>query len=358
MRQLLVVLFTALLSPAIRALPALPAAAAGEAGWLSALAALPVALLLAWMLCRLLADAGEGEGLAERVRALWGGFAGGTILLLYLLWGLLLLAANTRIYGQRMLSTGYRNTSLWFFMAVLLAAALWMARGKLSAFARAGEVFYLILSLTLGAVLLLALFHVEAENVIPLWFDDALPALGSALPVLGVLGYGVFGAFLAGNVVRKRENRRRALKWTAGFCLLLTALEFVVLGNFGPGLIGRMEQPFFMAVKGIGVQGAFQRVESVVVALWVLSDLVFIGLLTFACCAVCKTLFGLREGKGAALPVTLLGLAGALLLFPDAFALDRFADFVLPWGNLLFGFLLPALLLLTAALKKRRKGHI
>ena len=50
-------------------------------------------------------------------------------------------------------------------------------------------------------------------------------------------------------------------------------------GNFGPGLTARMDTPFFMMVKGIGIEGTFQRVESVIIALWVFSDLALLNLL-------------------------------------------------------------------------------
>ena len=49
LRQLLALLFAALLAPAIGVLPSQTAALAGEAGWLSALAALPVLLGLCWV---------------------------------------------------------------------------------------------------------------------------------------------------------------------------------------------------------------------------------------------------------------------------------------------------------------------
>ena len=62
LRQLLALLFAALLAPAIGVLPSQTAALAGEAGWLSALAALPVLLGLCWVLFALLRPAGEGGG--------------------------------------------------------------------------------------------------------------------------------------------------------------------------------------------------------------------------------------------------------------------------------------------------------
>ena len=356
MRQLLVLLFVGLLSPAIRVLPGLTARAAGEAAWLSGLAALPVGLLLCWGLFRVLRALPEGEGLAAGLERLLGRLPGKALTAVYLLWGLLLLSANARLCAQRFLATGYRNTELPLFVLVLLAAVLWMARGRFSAFARAGEVFYLILSITLAAVLLFALFNVEPENVLPVWVEDAPGVAAATLPVLSIRGYAVYGAFLAGAVRRREGDRPRAMRWTAAFCLVLTALQFINLGNFGPVLVARMEFPFFMMVKGIGVQGAFQRVESVVVALWVLSDLVFLGVLAFACCAMAKSLFGLkREGRAAA-PVVLAGIAGALFLFPDAFTLRWFSERALAAGNLALGFAVPAVLVLVTLIRGRGKS--
>ena len=41
-----------------------------------------------------------------------------------------------------------------------------------------------------------------------------------------------------------------------------------------------------LMVKGIGIRGTFQRVESVILALWVLSDVALLALLACACSAV------------------------------------------------------------------------
>lgn len=354
MRQLLALLFAALLSPAVQTLPGRSAAIAGEAGWLSALIAMPALLALCWGLFRLFRRLPEGTGLAGAFELTLGRTLGKLLTLLYLLWGLTALSANLRAYGQRFLTTSYRNVSLWGFILILLGLALWLARGKLSAFARAGEIFYLILCLALGGVLLFALFNLETRNVLPIWAEDLPGAARSAIPALGVLGYAVLGAFLAGDVRRRREDRRRALRWGAAFCLLLTALQFISMGSFGPGLIARMEVPLFMTAKSIGLQGGFQRVESVVVAVWALSDLVLTGLLMFACCTMAKTLFGFRERKRAALPVAVLGGAGAYFLFSDAFALGRFLETVLVWGNIWLGFLIPLLVVLLNGLRRGR----
>ena len=347
-RQLITLTFAARLSPPLRVLPGRAAQLAGEGGWLAALAALPAALGLCWVLSALL----KGRGLGQAALDILGPVAGRAVLGLYLLWGVFLLAANARLVALRFLTVSYRNASLPLFLLALLALTLWLARKPVRVLGRAGEVFYLALAAGLGFSLALGAFQMDPGHVLPLWGEDLPPVGAAALPVLGLLGYGIFAAFLAGGVTPRPEDRRRAMKWTAGLCLTLTALQLVCLGNFGPGLAVRMDTPFFMMVKGIGIEGTFQRVESVILALWVLSDLALLALLASACSAAAGTLFAIRDGGRAALPLVLLALAGALWLFPDAYGLKKIMDRGALAGNLAAGFVLPVLLLLVKKLRR------
>ena len=348
LRQLLTLTFAALLSPAIRILPGRTAEIAGEGGWLAAVAALPVLLGLCWVLFALL----RGKGLGQTALEVLGPVLGRVVVALYLLWGLFLLAANARLVALRFLTVSYRNAPLPLFLAALLAITFWLTIKPVRVLARAGEVFYLALAIGLGLSLAMGAFQMDPGRILPLWGED-LPAIGAAaLPVLGLLGYVVFAAFLGDRVIPRPGGRKKAMGWAVGLCLTLTALQAVCLGNFGPGLSIRMNTPFFMMVKGIGIAGTFQRVESVILALWVLADLALLGLLAEACAAMVRTLLPVQGRKGVALPLVLLALAGALWLFPDAFFLTRTMERAALAGNLVMGFVLPLALL---AIKKLRR---
>ena len=234
LRQLLALLFAALLAPAIGVLPSQTAALAGEAGWLSALAALPVLLGLCWVLFALLRPAGEGAGLAQVTETVLGRGLGKGVLLLYLLWGLLLLSANARLFALRFLSTSYRNAPLGLFLLTLLGLTLWLVRKPVRVLARTGEVFYLALAIGLGFSLILGVLQVEPRHILPLWTEDLPGVLSAAVPVLGLFGYVVFAAFLGGNVTRGEGYRRRALWWAAAFwCLPPFSLS--AWATSGPG---------------------------------------------------------------------------------------------------------------------------
>lgn len=311
------------------------------------------------MLCALLR---EGGGLAEALERGFGPRLGKGVTFLYLLWALFLLALEGRLFAGRMLSTGYESTSPLLFLLVILALVLWMGRRKLSAFVRAVEICYLALALVLALVLLFSILDMEAGHVLPLWISDLPGAAAATLVPVGALGCGVYAAFLGGEVTPREDDRRRGLRWLAAWCVLLTLLQFAVIAQLGAPLAAQLEAPLFEVARGIAVEGAFQRVEATVVALWVFSDFALLGLLLFALKKMARTLWGAR-GEGAA-PAAAVGLAllGSLFLFPDDFAAKNLSETLVPAVNLVLAFPVPALALLGRGWRERiscarRKGE-
>lgn len=352
--QLTALVWAGVLAPAAELLPALTLPGAGKGAWLAPAAAAPLVLLGGWLLGAL---SGE-EGLARRLRAGLGPVAGRGVLLLYILWAQLLLGVRLRMCAQRLLDSGYRDGALWFFLLTIAGLSLWIGQGKLSAFARAGQVFLAILLCTAGAVLVLSLPQTRPERVLPLWTGDALPVLRSALPCAGVLGWGSFGAFLAGSAVQPGKKRAwHWLFWGLGGCVLLTLSQLVVLGNLGPALAARLDNPFFALAKSVGVEGAFQRVESVIAALWVCSDLTMAAVLLFSLRAMVEQTIEKAPPKAVSAAAALVGTVLALAFFSGGRA-ARWNREIVPAVNLAMGLGLPLLLWLWLRLcgKGRRGG--
>ena len=333
------------MAPAAELLPAVTLPIAGRGAWLSALAALPVLLLLGWGLGRLGLRHG---GLAGAIRWGLGPVLGRLVLLLYFIWGELLLALRLRLCAQRLIASGERDGSLWFFLPAAALLVLWMARGKLPAFARAGQVFLAVLLTAAGAVLLLSLPQVRGEHLLPLWWGDALPVLRSTVPLLGVLGYGVFAAFLLGDTEPSPRRGRDWVLWAGGGCLLLGAEQAVVIGNLGPELARRLNSPFFALAKSVGVEGAFQRVESIIAALWTFADFTLLGTLAFALWKIGAALFPKAGQKTAVTAALVPGAVLGIAAFPEGVQAAAFGREAALWGNLILGLAVPAAVFLAA----------
>lgn len=350
--QLMALLWAGVMAPAAELLPGLLLPGAGRGAWLAVALATPLVLAAGWLMGSL---AGR-EGLSKAITGLLGRWPGGAVLLLYIMWGLLLLSLRLRLCAQRLLASGERDGALWFFLLALAAVLLWMGRGKLAPFARAGQLFLTALLITAGVVLGLSLFRARPERLLPLWWSEAGPAVRAVLSAAGVMGWGLFLPFLMGDVRDQGENKNwHWLFWGLGGALLLSAAQVIIVGNLGSGLAARLDNPFFALAKNVGVEGAFQRVEGVVAALWTFADLSMGGVLIFALRAMTAQILPEKVLPWVPWGAVLLGTAGALTLFPALGTAEMWNRRLVPAGNLALGFLLPALLRLLGKLTRGRK---
>ena len=340
LRQLMTVLFLALFPLGTEQLPG-RLSAVGAAAWLCPILAGGIAVALVALLGRS-PVLGQGD-LGQRIAQRWGQRTGRVLAGLFLLWGLYLTAAHAARIGSR-LSDSLRASPI-LITAVALLLAGWMASGGLPAFARAGQVFLAVLLTAAGAVLLLSLPQVRGEHLLTLWWGDALPVLRSTVPLLGVLGYGVFAAFLLGDTEPSPRRGRDWALWAGGGCLLLGAEQAVVIGNLGPELARRLNSPFFALAKSVGVEGAFQRVESIIAALWTFADLSLLGVLAFALWKAAKQVFPRAKQKPTVTAILIPGAVLGIAAFPEGVMADTFGRETALLGNLMMGLALPLLVL-------------
>ena len=347
MRQLMAILWAGLLGPAAELLPG-TAARAGGIGVLGLVVVSSAVLVSGWVLWRLAQGSGS---LAQGFLDAFGRGLGNVILIIYMVWCQLLFTLRLRQSAQRLLSGGQRDGALWFFLMVLGLMALWLSRGRLGAFGRAGELMFVGLAVTGATVLALSLFQVRGENLMGAWDWSGASVRDLVRPGGSVWGYGIFAAFLM-QPRQLREVGRKWLGWTVlgGLPLMLT--QGVILGVFGPNLAGRLSSPFFQLAKGVGVEGAFQRVESVVAAVWTFSDLILLGGLLWAVRTIGGSLWPNAPGHSVTTASALTGIVVGIALFGERFSVGAAVERVLPIGGLILTLGVPVVAIVT----KRTKG--
>lgn len=345
MRQMMVLLTVALLAPATELLPTLVAGGAGSGGWLAVLGALPVLLIALWAAGALVRGGGMRQALGK---------VGGTLInIMYMAWILVTLTLFLRLSGTR-LAELYGDGFAFGCVAALLAAAVWMGLGKTSALARAGEVFYLALAVALGGVILLGIFHVEWDNLL-LSKREAMGIPWSTLASAGLL-LNIFPAAALGEKVNTApKSGRRAVGWTIVFSVALALASAAVIGCLGPMLTARMPMPFLTMVQGLKVKGALQRMETLFNALWVLSDLILIGLLLHAWRALAGQLRPGRWGRWSVVPLAVLALAAGWMAFPERTSVRTFCTAALPLLGLIGGLLFPLFAQIPLRLRRKRR---
>lgn len=264
-----------------------------------------------------------------------------------LLWGVPATAAQAVRAGLR-ISDDLRGAPLLLTAALVLLAA-WMAAGGLAALGRACRIFGMAVTLAFFCIVLFGLFGLRWDWIL-LW-DRAAPAalLRGGWIALKTFSLGLYPLVLLEDLGEETKDGGRTRRRLFAVFPLLSAGVLLVTGRLGPGLAGRVDRSFFQMVSGLGFQGAFQRLEELVSALWLLGDLALLALLL-----LCLRRLLARAVKREESPAMGWFLAGLVLA---AAPLSGLWD---PWpggpafpaGELLSG----AVLLVAAATAKKIKN--
>ena len=147
--------------------------------------------------------------------------------------------------------------------------------------------------------------------------------------------------------------------------LLLSLLGIAVVGSFGAELSANLSRPFFVLVKNMVFFRTVERVDALVVMLWIFPDFLLTSLFLWAGQYSIRLLLGLDAGyNGSALDfsngrfVIWLSAAAvtlfALFLAPDAMSLELWSAYIIPALNLSFAFLFFPLIYIIG----KEKGRI
>ena len=333
--QLMTLLFGALIGPITELLPG----AAVQGGVLGAICVSAAVVLMACAGICMGILAHSGGNFMEGLEQAFGG-AGKVILLMYVIWFQFLFTLRIRLSAQRLLSGGTRDGAVWFFLFVLGGMALWMAHGKLGALGRAAQLFFIVLVFSIASILLLSLGQIEKGNWLTTWEWSPKGAVILSWPGLQALGYGLFAGVLW-EPPEKSQFLRRWLFWCLGVAVVLIGMQLVIVGCFGVRLTQSLQNPFFHLAKSVGIKGAFQRVESLVTAVWTFSDLLLLAGILWCIRRIGEKL---NPGISVSTMVTvavLTGMTVALAVFGGKVSAVKVAETVAAAGNLFLGIGVP-----------------
>lgn len=346
-------IFVSVLSPFIRRFPRVLAYTAGRTGWLAVVFAAAVIVLVIALL-HLLSKRLNGPVSLDQVfdRAL-GKACGGALTFIYSLWLVFYAGVTLRFFAARFVSTVYTGTSPAVFIVVMGVCCAVAGMGQFKAIARSAMVFRLIMAAVLAIVILLSLSAMDFRLLLPVTVQDIEPNFLGAAETLNVLSIGVFFAF-AGDRLDRGLKPRDYMLWLV-LCLVLIEMACVCcIAMFGPEITAHMSFPVFMLARDITVLGSVERIEPLIIAVWVLSDFVLASsFLLMAGGKLKKLLPSAPVGAGGFTTAgAVIAIAAALILGRSSDSYDMLSKRIVPILNAVFVLALIPVSLIAAARKK------
>lgn len=350
-RQLFTLATLMLLVPSLRLFVTAATEYAGRAVWLTApLAALPM-LIYMHFISDFMACRREGENIQELFLRCLGQRLGKISLAITAAWLILYSGFILRSGADRLIITIYPNSSPGAFTIGLGLVCLIAALGNPRSIVRSAM---LISPVVIGSLLLILLFSlssIEPANLLPVTIDDAIPVAIGSLAAVDVLSFGVYAlCFIEGMCPIEPGRTRQGNLWLIVMVFLMSLLCLSVVGMFGAELTSRLSRPFFIMVRNLVFFRTVERVEALVVMLWLFPDFLLVSVFLYGAQHCLRRCFGLdaeyrgerlldmSRGRWLIWPTILIAIGCSLVIGPDALSLDFWSAKLIPAINLLFAF--------------------
>lgn len=356
-RQLRILCFVAMLSPFLRLLPASVTEQAGSGAWVSSALSLLPALLLTAMLTLLLKSFPQGQGISHVLPGILGPFVGKLLLFLWSAWLVFHSGFLLRSGADRFIATIYPTAKPAFFMVVTAMVCTVAACGHVKPLARSAELFRPLLLFVILIVLLFTLEDVEPTFLLPVtWSDTPSILKGVPLAAEAISVALVTMGFLARYTASDGKSHS-LIPWLIGGTLLNVLLCAVSVGSLGKTYTTALGYPFFIMARDLSVFSGVERIEALVVGLWLLPDFVLITLELIIAADNLLLIFDRTETKTTRRISILAAAAFALLIAfrisPDGQNMHRWSDEIIPAIHLAWAYCVIPTVLLIGGLRKK-----
>lgn len=343
------------ISTILRQVPEALANDAGRSGYLSPIwsiiATVPLTAIVIYLI-----KAYPGLSIYEIMVHIFGKFISKIIIFCYLIWILVGLTARVTAYSLTMQFTLMPKTKSDFFMVIMILLVFY-------ALLRGVRTIFRFAELTLGTVLILfavlflcAITRIRGDYLLPVSTIRLPSTIMASKYVIAVGGNVIIALFFADKlgVSVAKEQIRRLWFGLLAFTGLAFVITFFTFGISGTSLTANLPFPFYITVKSISFFNIFERFEVLVTLVCVLSDFAAICIFSILLLRCFTWLFGLKECNYLYTPLAMVVFYLTYYLCSTQFEFNFLYRYVLVNSNLIFMYIIPAILAVFCLFKKRK----
>ncbi len=353
--QLMLLLYMTEVGTIFVILPAVVAQGAGPDGWISILVPATVYGLAVVFAGVNLAGYFPGQTLTEYLPRLAGRAPGKILAAAYAAF-FIHIASLVLNEGSRFIHvTFFRETPLVpidLLFAVVAAYGVYLG---IEVIARQNE---LVLPLFFFMAILLIAFVIKdfhIINLLPMLEDGLLPVLKGSMAVAGWRGQVVMILMLFPYLNQKKEALQAATGMVIMAAITGFALYVTTIGVFGAPMVARMVFPVNELAAYISI-GSLERLEILTMIAWMSGVAIKLTVFYYASCVAVANTFGLKNYRKVIIPVVLLTVIVSEVFYRDYQQVFRYLSVFWPFEAYIFELIIPALLLLIAAIRKKGGG--
>lgn len=349
-------LFILITATSILFVPGITAERAKQSAWIASLLASLAGFSSLWIVSKL------GQRFPRQTLPQYAGIllgkslgkiVGGTYVLYFLVVNILVI----REFSVFLTNTLMPGTPEVVFSTIIVLIGAYAASKGIEVIARMAQFVLPLFVFTLVLLLGLAVPSMDLGKLQPFLEGGILPIIwGSVVPASW------YGEIVVLVILLPMVNKPQEIKCQGALTLLAAAFFFtadtlITLAIFGPYLTGDLLFPFWYLAKFIEFGSYLQRMESLIVLLWVVGIAIKVDVLYYLVCFSAAQVLNLRGYKPVVYPAAFVQILAAAFLLRDTPELSKFLSQNWPPLGLLFEVGLPLILLTVAVIRgKEAKG--
>ncbi len=348
--QLMLLFIMSTLSPAIRLFPEFTARGAKQAAWLIP-AVSAIGLIVLVLIVQSFFIKSKNMNLSDIYMKVLGKIPGRIVIIIYLLYTIFLAGVYVRYYAERITSSILPETSLDFFIFVMMCLVFYVLRGGLVPFARLNEFLYYIFIVIFVVTGILTLTIVEIKNLLPISYLDILPVVKFTYGILSIWLYFLLAFFFADKVNDKENIKKLGMKAVIVVVAISTWIIISTVGVLGSSLTARTALPYFVSFKQISVLDTLERLESIALSMWVAADFILITFLSYIVLCIFKSLFRLSGAKSLSSPLVLIIYFISKAVARNRFEMEEATNVLFIPMNLILGYGIPIIVFIVGKIR-------
>lgn len=313
----------------IRIYPSAASEGAKEAGWLIPIPSFLIMLPYFWVLGQIFNKYKESSYM-DIINDIWGKYIGKIICIGYLMGATLQSSAFIRFSGERIVSTMFPNINISIFLLIMLVLVGYALYSGIAAAARMGEI---ILPLIIFVFILSFIFtipYIKISNLTPVFHRDVIPVLKTGISTtIPFISYYTIIFFFADRL----NDKEKIFKYGIYFLLFMTVtgvmLIIMSVGSLSHTFTKRLTFPYLTTIRNISAFEIFQRLESLVFAIWILCDFIAIYVASYIGLILMKSIFKLKKETALIIPLLSFRYIFSLYLASNRSELYEFGGAIL-----------------------------
>ena len=343
--------FVSIISPIIRVIPETALYYGEEAAWVSPFVAAVPILLLYGVIRLLTKKRNEGQGLTHIILRAFGPWFGRLIAVVFALWLTFYLGFVQRMAAERLVSYLYNDDKWVIFALVMLITGCIVASGNISSLTRTAQIFVPVIIGMIVAVSLLLIPDVKIENLLPITYSHIPDALRASVSMISMVSIFAYFTFLLGHT-RKQEKEKSGI----GYIIVLLLIVFLVIaetiGVMSVNVAKNMQSAFLITIRNITFLNILERIEAIVIAMWVISDFVYAAAMLTIISDIAKVAVNGQKRTWWVWTAATFALVISVVLGRSYFGVEQDIGVYIPMINLLFTLVVIPGVLLVAKIRK------